>query len=142
MMAMFTDTALLAAAAASFLAGLLGYVIIRMWVRPITQYQLIKRRLDRHLTRYSTQLSDDGAVGGLETKARQSAATLRSARRDARDLGTCYREQLPYWYRLLLESRNTAPTEIEGLLTNLHKINDQQQVQARIAQARRVAGLR
>lgn len=142
MMAIFSDPVLLTAVAASFLAGLLGYIILRMWIRPILHYQRIKRRLDRDLTRAVSLLSGDGAVGKPATIPKPTAATLHAARKSARDLGMCYANQLPYWYRLLLESRRTAPNEIEGLLTNLHKIQDRQQVQSRIARARQAAGLR
>ena len=140
MMAIFSDPALLTAVAASFVAGLIGYIIVRMWIRPIARYQLIRRRLDRDLTRYATHSSD--AVGSLEKMPDHTVATLRSARQNARDLGVCYHQQIPYWYRLLLESRNTVPADIEGLLTNLHKIGDRRQVQQRIARVRRMAGLR
>jgi hypothetical protein len=141
MMAIFADPTLLVAVAASFVAGLLGYIIIRMWIRPILQYQRIRRRLDRDLTRYARQLSDDDTVGNLAKIPDHMAATLRSVRHSARDLGLSYAERIPYWYRLLLVSRNTAPAEIEGLLTNLHKLKDRQQLQQRIARARQMAGL-
>jgi hypothetical protein len=38
------------------------------------------------------------------------------------DLVSCYDAEIPYWYRLLLDSRQESPTEASGLLTNLSKL--------------------
>ncbi|MBC2713331.1 MAG: hypothetical protein HGJ94_20735 [Desulfosarcina sp.] len=53
-----------------------------------------------------------------------------------------YGADIPYWYRLLLDSRKESPTEASGLLTNLSKIRDQEQVKSRIDSARKIMGLK
>ena len=65
------DSTLLIAAGASFLAGLLGYVMARLWIKPIVRYTITKRKLDRELTRYLAQMNkkkDNGVeMNGKET---------------------------------------------------------------------------
>lgn len=136
MIALFQDPALLIAICASFVVGLLGYIIVRMWIKPIVRYNLIKRRLGGELTRYQDHLKSS------REKTPPDHAILRSARKHAHDLNTCHSREIPYWYRLLLESRQTSPAEAEGMLTNINKIKNAEQVKNRIANARKAAGLK
>jgi len=57
------------------------------------------------------------------------------------NLASCYSEEIPYWYRLLLDSRGESPTEALGLLTNLSKIRDSKQIKDRIDRVRKKMGL-
>jgi hypothetical protein len=98
------DSSLLIAAGASFIAGLLGYIIARLWIRPIVRYHITKRKLDHVLTRYLAQMNE--STGPDEPVAQNcDAATLRTARQHAVDLVSCFSAEIPYWYRLLLDSR-------------------------------------
>lgn len=134
------DSSLLIAAGASFVAGLLGYVIARLWIKPILRYHITKRKLDHELTRYLAQMNK---AAGPERQARkkQDDASLRTARKHAMDLAACYGADIPYWYRLLLDSRKASPTQVPGLLTNLSKIRDREQIKNRIDRARKAMGL-
>jgi hypothetical protein len=58
------------------------------------------------------------------------------------DLVSCYDADIPYWYRLLLESRKESPAEALELLANLAKIRDQEQVKDRVDSARKRMGLK
>ena len=132
------DTSVLFAAGASFIAGLMGYLIVRLWIKPIVGYQVAKRKLDRELTEYLHVLdtADPSAHGKTQDSADQ--ALVRRARRHAMRLIDCYEKEIPYWYRLLLDSRSEAPPKVAGLLTNLLKINDLQQRRRRVQHARKV----
>jgi hypothetical protein len=134
------DSPLLIAAAASFIAGLLGYIIARLWIKPIVRYTITKRRLDRELTRYLAQMTESTGSEAPDAHKRD-AMTLRTARQHAVDLVSCFGAEIPYWYRLLLESRRESPTEAPGLLTNLSKIGDREQVKLRIERTRTILGL-
>ncbi|MBC2741941.1 MAG: hypothetical protein HGJ93_02560 [Desulfosarcina sp.] len=136
------DSSLLIAAAASFVAGLLGYVIARLWIKPIVRYNITKRKLDHELTRHLAQMDDTGGPEDKQERQKHDDAMLRSARKHAMDLISCYGADIPYWYRLLLDSRKESPTEASGLLTNLSKIRDQEQVKSRIDSARKIMGLK
>ena len=135
------DSPLLIAAGASFIAGLLGYIIARLWIKPIARYHITKRKLDHELTRYLVQMNLSTGPGEPVTLNRD-AMILRTARQHAVDLASCFGSEIPYWYRLLLESRKESPTEASGLLTNLSKIRNREQVKNRIEGARTIMGLK
>lgn len=134
-------SSLLVVGAASFLTGMLGYIIVRLWIRPIVRYLAAKRRLDAELARYlaRTQVTVEPAGPG---KAKRPVVILQLARRHAMELVTCYTTQIPYWYRLLLDSRRESPAEAAGLLTNLSRINDPARVRDRIERVRKTMGFR
>ncbi len=127
---MILDSSILIAALASFIAGVVGYIIARLWVKPIFRYNVLKRRLEQALTAYSKR-----GLGSLESQTspgRKGHDALRKARQHAIDLVACYNQDIPYWYRLLLDSRSESPAEASGRLTNLSKIKDGEQISRRI----------
>lgn len=130
------DSTLLIAAGASFIAGLLGYIIAILWIRPIVRYHITKRRLDHELTRFLEQVN---AATGSQKLADKALVT---ARTHAMDLFSCYGTSIPYWYRLLLDSRKESPAEASGLLTNLSRVRDIELVKKRIDGARKAMRLR
>lgn len=96
------------AALISFIAGLLGYIIIRFWILPIGRYLKIKGRL----------ASDFGALlDMLQAERSQNNEGVHiqdrgvSVRRHCSDLVSIYQNELPYWYRLHLESKKEQPLE-------------------------------
>jgi hypothetical protein len=136
------DSSLLVAAGASFIAGLLGYIIARLWIRPIVRYAITKRKLDRELARYLVKINETGRPDNHRAQQKNGGKTLRMARTHAMELVSCYGGDIPYWYRLLLDSRNESPTEASGQLTNLSKIRDPDIVRNRIDRARKAMGLK
>jgi len=134
------DSSLLIAAGVSFVVGLLGYIIVRFWIKPILRYTTTKRKLNHELTRYLAQMSE---TAGSEKKKTQNRGrpVLRNARKHTMNLVSCYGEKIPYWYRLLLDSRGESPSEALSLLTNLSKIRNQEQIKDRIDRARKKMGL-
>ncbi len=134
---LFLDSLLLIAAAASFVAGVLGYIIARLWIKPIVGYTVAKRKLDRELNRYLKQMSETSPTTNGKIDASAGERVLRSARKLAMDLLSHYNGNIPYWYRLLLDSRQESPERASGLLTNLNKIHDPQQRRSRIVAAKK-----
>lgn len=136
------DSPLLIAAGASFIAGLLGYIIVRLWIRPIVGYKVAKRKLDHALIQYLAQINQTaGPDKDLEGRKRGDTM-LKTARMQAMRLVSCYDAEIPYWYRLLLDSRQESPAEASGLLTNLAKIGNREQMTDRIDRARKTLGLK
>jgi hypothetical protein len=135
------DSPLLIAAGASFIAGLLGYIIARLWIKPIVRYTITKRKLDRELTRYLARINETTGPGEPVALDRD-AMILRTARQHVVELASCFGTEIPYWYRLLLESRKESPTEASGLLTNVSKIGNREHVIKRIERARTIMGLK
>jgi len=134
------DSSLLIAAAASFMAGLLGYIIARLWIKPIVGYQLTKRKLGRELTRFIEQIAA-GGQSGRSGPAGHAQAFLKQARRLAMDLEARYTADIPAWYRLLLVSRGLSPEKALVLLGPLSKLKDGQQISARVDEIRKTVGL-
>lgn len=133
----FLDSSLLIAAGASFVAGIMGYIIARLWVKPIVSYNITKQKLDAELTRYLDRIPTLPGAAPTRNDPSAGETNLRSARKHAMDLLSLYSTEIPYWYRLLLDSRRESPTRASGLLTNLSKIQDPQQRRSRIDAARK-----
>lgn len=135
------NSSLIVAAGASFVAGLLGYIIARLWVKPIVRYNITKRKLDHELTGYLSLMNEPAGQQPQEPEKR-GGTMLRASRKHSMDLVSCYGGDIPYWYRLLLDSRKESPTEASGLLTNLSRIRDPEQVRNRVDRARKILGLK
>ena len=136
------DTSLLVAAGASFVAGLLGYIIARLWIKPIVHYTATKRKLDRELNRYLATIDKTDGTKNKPNAHGHKAPPLKTARKCAMDMVSCYDADIPYWYRLLLDSRNESPSKASGLLTNISRIRDPEMVKQRIGSARKAMGLK
>ena len=137
------DQSLLIAAGASFVVGLIGYIIVRQWMIPILRYTLTRRKLDRDLKHYQTLVGRQPASDADNKRLRQRVQKVTlSARRHAMTLVSCYTNDLPYWYRLLLDSRQESPSEASGLLTNISKMKDAEQIANRMQKVRRAMRLK
>lgn len=101
---------------ASFLIGLFGYIIIRFWIIPISRYTKIKRRLASDMRALPDMLPDEHPPNHDS----QELQTLGlSIRRLCADLVSIYQNDLPYWYRLYLESKTEQPQEAADLSMRL-----------------------
>lgn len=134
------DTSLLIAVGASFLVGLLGTIITRLWIKPLVRYTHTRRKLDQELSHCLAIVNSWGSEKPFRDTPIDSA--LHKARKHAMDLVSGYEEEIPYWYRLMLDSRKESPTKVSGLLTNLAKIKNREQAMQRIQKARRALHLR
>ncbi|BBO73586.1 hypothetical protein DSCW_10030 [Desulfosarcina widdelii] len=134
------DPSLLIAATASFLAGLLGYVIARLWIKPIVGYNIEKRRLDREISRYLQRM---GTVEESQTSAKDPEVQeiLKAIRKSATNLAARNSTELPAWYRIFLVSREESSDKAMKLLSPLAKIKDHHQIQERVDQARKALRL-
>jgi hypothetical protein len=96
-----------------FVAGLLGFIIVKIWVFPVTRYAKLKRGLSDLLPAFMEDLggdtSDDPDTGGGKQAIRQMAA----------DISDSYSHELPQWYRILLKSRGEAPDMAAAALLKL-----------------------
>jgi len=96
------------AALLSFIAGLLGYIIIRFWILPIGRYVKIKGRLASDIGALLDMLQDDQPENNQGARIKDRGV---SVRRHCSDLVSIYQNDLPYWYRLNLESKKEKPLE-------------------------------
>ena len=136
------DTSLLVAAGASFVAGLLGYIIARLWIKPIVHYNISKRKLDHELNRFLDTVDETDRAKDKPEGPNRGKTALKMARTHAMEMVSCYDAHIPYWYRLLLDSRKESPSKASGLLTNLSRIRDTEAVKHRVGSARKAIGLK
>jgi hypothetical protein len=96
------------AAFISFVMGLFGFVIVRFWILPIGRYLRVKSRLasDMNALLDMLQAEQPRNTGNSHIQDRQV-----SLRRHSSDLVSIYQDELPYWYRLYLESKKEQPLE-------------------------------
>ena len=96
------------AAFISFVVGLFGYIVVRFWILPIGRYLQVKGRFASDLRTLLDMLQ---AEQPYHTKNSQIQDRQVSLRRYSSDLVSIYQDELPYWYRLYLESKKEQPLE-------------------------------
>lgn len=92
----------------SFVIGLMGYFVVRFWILPIGRYIQVKGRFASDL---GTLLDMLQVEQPCKTENPQKQNRQVSLRRHASDLVSVYQNELPYWYRLYLESKKEHPLE-------------------------------
>jgi hypothetical protein len=123
------------AALISFLAGLLGYIIARYWLRPIGLYRKHKRRLALDLEFYAVALSRSGPRAIEDQRV---LARLQSARKALSDLLSAYDNELPHWYRLVLAKRSESPVAASQPLMALANIRNPEHAAKRLKEVRQI----
>ncbi|MFH0729818.1 MAG: hypothetical protein V2B19_26190 [Pseudomonadota bacterium] len=93
----------------SFFLGSFGYILVRLWLRPVMRYHRAKHEIQLELDHF-------GIADSVRDKTSEVSKNLR---RHADTLTSVYYDALPYWYRLLLEKREENPIEAATLLMRL-----------------------
>ena len=96
------------AAFISFVIGLFGYIVVRFWILPIGRYIRVKSRL---ASDFRVLLDILQAEQTRNTENSQIQDRQVSLRRHSSNLISIYQKELPYWYRLYLESKKEQPLE-------------------------------
>lgn len=109
------------AAFISFVIGLFGYIVVRFWILPIGRYIRVKSRFASDLRALLDMLQAEQP----RTENSQIQDRQVSLRRYSSDLVSIYQDELPYWYRLYLESKKEQPfeaAEFSMRLSNTRKL--------------------
>ncbi|MGD9212875.1 MAG: hypothetical protein PVI90_18975 [Desulfobacteraceae bacterium] len=122
------------AAAFSFLAGMLGYIIIRFWVRPIGQYKKQKYCLKNELDQFESLLNHHNHQTWKETSA---STRLQMARKAVDRMIQVYTSELPYWYKLVLGQRGEIPLNATAPVLALSNIRQPEHARIRLQQVRK-----
>lgn len=123
------------AAFISFMVGLLGYIITRFWIIPIRRYITVKGYLATDIRALLDILSDEKVQN---KKTIQIQPLQVSVRRHSSDLVSICQNDLPYWYRLNLESKKEQPLEAAKSLMRLANTRKREHV---VRQADEIARL-
>jgi hypothetical protein len=114
------------AATASFIAGAVGYIIVRFWIMPVLRYRRLKHDIAASLEAYGkTDFRD-------RTDRKGRTGLQRTLRRHAARLSDSYYGDLPHWYRMALQSRGESPSEASKKLLGLPAVRDSRQALARM----------
>ena len=98
-----------------FVVGVFGFIIVRYWIRPVSAYARLKRRVadavEAHLSMLSADAGSDAALGAKESRKR--------LRKLAQELTDTFHHDLPQWYRIRLRARGELPPEAAADLMKL-----------------------
>ena len=110
------------ASLASFMVGLFGYIIVRFWILPIGRYLRVKGRLASDI---KVLLDMSRSAGPPNNDSAQIQDRRVAVGRHCSDLATIYKNDLPYWYRLYLESKKEQP--LEAVQYSMRLVNTRKQ---------------
>lgn len=100
----------------SFVSGSLGYIIVQFWIRPILGYQRIKNKVALTIRDYNKFKNNEDV--GKKIKL-QMKDWVKSNRKNSVELSASYHENLPNWYKILLDSRGESPVDASNHLMTL-----------------------
>ena len=92
----------------SFVAGSLGYIIIQFWIRPISGYRKIKNKITLTIKYYSKSKDNENIDKKINSQMKE---WNKANRQSSVELSASYNENLPNWYKMLLDSRGESPID-------------------------------
>ena len=92
----------------SFVAGAFGYIIIQLWIRPISGYRKIKNKVALTIKYYSKSKNNKNIDKKIELQMKE---WNKANKQSSVELSASYNEILPNWYKMLLDSRGESPID-------------------------------
>jgi hypothetical protein len=92
----------------SFVSGSLGYLILRFWIRPILGYKKIKNKVALTIKYYYKSKNNKNIGEKIKSQMKERSKTNRQ---NSVELSASYNENLPNWYKMLLDSRGESPID-------------------------------
>jgi hypothetical protein len=120
---------LLIAAMISFVAGVIGYIMVRYWIGPILAYAKQKRLIAADLAFFSRAWEQSEDPTG---HPKIVAERLASSRRHMSAMIDIYHQDLPPWYRIRLQSVGESPDEAAKALMGLNKVHNRDHAAKRL----------
>jgi len=91
-----------------FLFGAFGYVIFQFGVRPVLKYRRLKKDATTAIASYLDTINSRDKVMANNDDIENKVKTIRKL---SDSLNTCFTEELPQWYRLILKRREESPVD-------------------------------
>ncbi|MBW1893213.1 MAG: hypothetical protein JRF40_01360 [Deltaproteobacteria bacterium] len=112
------------AALSCFLLSAFGYVIYQFWIRPVLKYRWLKKNASVNIVSYLDTINGDYEAD--EAMADNDAAEnkIKIVRKLSGDLNDCFNEELPQWYKLLLQRREESPVDASKHMMVLSNTRD------------------
>ena len=105
----------------SFVAGAFGYIIIQFWIRPISGYRKIKNKVALTIKYYSKSKNNKNIDKKIELQMKE---WNKANKQSSVELSASYNENLPNWYKMLLDSRGESPIDASKHLMILSNTNN------------------
>jgi hypothetical protein len=112
-----------------FVVGTTGYIIFRFWLLPIREYRRLKSAIKMELKDVTNSISEN-------KRDPQKKNRLKSMRKNILDLSDCYDNDIPVWYKIILNRRQESPHEAAKHLIDLVNIQDNSHVLKRLEKAK------
>ena len=93
----------------SFVLGSLGYIILQFWIRPILGYRKIKHKVTLTIKSYYKSKNNKDISEKINLQMKDWA---KANRQNSVELSASYNENLPNWYKMLLDSRGESPIDV------------------------------
>lgn len=120
---------LLFGALIGFVLGTTGYITMTFLIKPFWQYRKLKNKIVADLIFYENTIR---AQETDETRKEQIKERIKTSKGHAAELLNCYNENLPLWYKLLLDNRGESPIEASSDLMTLSNITNYEHAEKRI----------
>jgi hypothetical protein len=98
-----------------FVIGVFGYIVVRYWIRPVSAYGRIKRRIAKAVDDHLLQVAEEEA----KNRKKAAAGSQKQLRKLAQELTDAFHHELPLWYRIRLRSRGEQPPDAAAGLMKL-----------------------
>ena len=92
----------------SFISGSFGYIILQFWLRPILGYRKIKHKVALAIKYYYKSKNDKDIGEKIKSQMKEWS---KANRQNSVELSASYNENLPNWYKMLLDSRGESPID-------------------------------
>ena len=105
----------------SFISGSFGYIILQFWIRPILGYRKIKNKVALTIKYYYKSKNDKDIGEKIKSQMKEWS---KANRQNSVELSASYNENLPNWYKMLLDSRGESPIDASRHLMVLSNIRN------------------
>ena len=97
----------------SFISGSFGYIILQFWIRPILGYKKIKNKVALTIKYYYKSKNNKDTGEKIKSQMKEWS---KANRQNSVKLSASYNENLPNWYKMLLDSRGESPIDASKYL--------------------------
>ena len=113
----------------SFVSGSLGYIILQFWIRPILGYRKIKHKVTLAIKSYYKSKNNENIGEKIKSQMKK---WNKENKQNSVKLSASYNENLPNWYKMLLESRGESPIDASKHLMILSNTRNQDHAEKHI----------
>jgi hypothetical protein len=115
----------------SFIAGAFGYVLFRYSIRPVYGYTKLRGIVKREMREIEDQLNQIHTPEG-ESKFRHVNLEKKRLNRISTRLSSLYHNDLPSWYKIMINSRGELPIEAAQDIMTLANTRDLDHIKKKI----------